>query len=80
MLGRHIYRVHPAENRWTVIKEGETGPRADFDGRDEAMAEACRLAQADQPSKVIVDDGGGIIQEEQLFGSDLSEAIDPTRR
>ena len=22
-LGRHVYRVHPAEGRWTVTKEGE---------------------------------------------------------
>jgi hypothetical protein len=80
MLGRHVYRVHPAEDRWTVIKEGEAEPRADFGGREEAVAEAWRLAKADQPSKVIVDDGGGIILEEQLFGSDLSQEIDSTLR
>ncbi len=29
----------------------------------------------DQPSKVTVDDGDGIILEERLFGSDLSQEI-----
>ena len=80
MLGRHIYRVHPTEDRWTVIKEGEVEPRADFGSREEAEAEAWRLAKADQPSKVIIDDGGGTILEEQLFGSDLSQEIDSTLR
>jgi hypothetical protein len=73
MLGRHVYRVHPAEGRWTVTKEGEGRPRAGFDAREEALSEACRLADADQPSKVTVDDGAGVIIEERLFGSDLSQ-------
>ena len=41
MLGRHVYRVHPAEGRWTVTKEGESQPRGAFAGREEALAEAC---------------------------------------
>jgi hypothetical protein len=80
MLGRHVYRVHPSEARWTVTKEGETGPRADFHGRDEEIAEACRLAEADQPSKVIVDDAEGAILDEHVFGSDLSQELDPMPR
>ena len=73
MLGRHVYRVHPAENRWTVIKEGETQTRGEFAGRNEAIAEACRLADADKPSRVLVNDGDGLIIEERLFGSDSSQ-------
>ena len=79
MLGRHVYRVHPAEARWIVNKEGENEARADFGDRDEAVAEACRLAKADQPSKVIVDDGDGVILKEHVFGSDLSQELDATR-
>ena len=75
MLGRHVYRVHPAAGRWTVTKEGESEPRAGFASRDEALAEARRLADADKPSKVTVDDGDGVILEEHLFGSDLSQEI-----
>ena len=78
MLGRHVYRVHPAEGRWTVTKEGETAERGDFAGREEAVTEACRLAEADQPSKVVVDDGDGVILDEQLFGSDMSQELDST--
>jgi len=75
MLGRHVYRVHPSDGGWTVTKDGEDQPRADFAGRDKALAEACRLADADQPSKVTVDNGDGIIIEERLFGRDLSQEI-----
>ena len=76
MLGRHVYRVQPLEGRWTVTKEGERGQGAGFASRDEAMAEARRLADADQPSKVILGDGDGIILEEHLFGQDLSDELD----
>jgi len=75
MLGRHVYRVHPTDGRWTVTKEGDAAGPAEFRGREEAVAEASRRAEADQPSKVIVDDGAGIILEEHLFGSDLTQEL-----
>ena len=74
-MGRHIYRVHPAEGRWTVTKEGESEPRTTFANRAEALAEARRLADADQPSKITLDNGDGLILEEHLLGRDLSEEI-----
>lgn len=78
MLGRHAYRVHPGDaGRWTVTKEGEDNPRGSFDSRDAALAEACRLAEADEPSRVTIDDGDGIILEERLFGADLSQELQP---
>ena len=76
MLGRHVYRVQPLEGRWTVAKEGESGRAAGFTTREEAMAEARRLADADQPSKIILGDGDGLILEEHLFGRDLSDELD----
>jgi len=76
MLGRHVYRVHPADESWTITKEGESQTRGTFGGRDEAIAEACRLADSDKPSRVLVDDGDGVILEERLFGSDLSQEFD----
>jgi hypothetical protein len=76
MLGRHVYRVHPADGRWTVTKEGEDQPRAGFASRDEAVAEARRLANANQPSKVTVDNGDGVILDEQLVGRDLGQEMD----
>ena len=80
MLGRHVYRVHPTDGRWTITKEGEPGPRGDFARRQQAVSEACRLAEADQPGKVVVDDGDGVILDEHLFGSDLSQELDSTPR
>ena len=79
-LGRHVYRVHPAEGRWTVTKEGEEQPRSDYARREEALAEACRLAEADEPSRVTVDNGDGTILEERLFGSDLSQELNDVSR
>ena len=80
MLGRHVYRVHPADGGWTVTKEGEADARGAFGRREEALSEACRLAEADKPSRVMVDDGDGIIVEERLFGADLSQQLEtPTR-
>jgi hypothetical protein len=76
MLGRHVYRVHPAGGRWTVSKDGEAQPRGDYAAREEALAEASRLADADQPSRVTVDDGEGAIVEERLFGADLGQQLD----
>lgn len=76
MLGRHVYRVHLGDGRWSVTKDGESEPRGTFSGREEALAEACRLAQADQPSRVSVDNGDGVIVEERLFGADLSQELD----
>ena len=70
MLGRHVYRVHPTEQGWTVMKEGEDHPRGGYPGREEAIAEAVRLAESDTPAKVTVDNGDGTLAEEWLFGSD----------
>lgn len=75
MLGRHSYRVHPSGGGWVVLKEGEADPRARFDRCETAVAEACRLAASDQPSRVTVDDGDGRIIEERLFGEDLSQEL-----
>ncbi|HEX3863930.1 MAG TPA: DUF2188 domain-containing protein [Stellaceae bacterium] len=77
MLGRHIYRVHPVDGRWTVTKEGETEPRGAFQGRDDAVAAATRLAKGEEPSRVTIDDGDGVILEERLFGRDLSQELSP---
>jgi hypothetical protein len=76
MLGRHVYRVHLGDGNWSVTKEGEAVPRGGFASRREALTEACRLAQADQPSRVTVDDGDGVIVEERLFGPDLSQELE----
>ena len=76
MLGRHVYRVQPTEHGWTVIKEGENRTRADLSSREEALAEARRMARAEEPSKVVIGDGDGFILEEELFGQDVSDELD----
>jgi len=46
-----------------------------FLGREEAIAEAVRLAGSDEPAKVTIDNGDGIIAEEWLFGADGLEKL-----
>ena len=75
MLGRHVYRVHRTEQDWTVTKEGEDRPRARFPGREEAIAEAVRLAGSEESAKVTIDNGDGTIAEEWLFGTDPVETL-----
>ncbi len=76
MLGRHIYRVSPLETGgWRVRKDGEVTAQGTRDTRDEAAAYAAQLAAADPPSKVIIEDIGGTIADERLFGADAG--LDP---
>jgi hypothetical protein len=75
MLGRHVYRVHRTDQGWTVAKEGEDHPRADFPGAEEAIAEAVRLAEADVPAKIMIDNGDGTITDEWLLGADTIEEL-----
>ena len=75
MLGRHVYRVRPEGQSWTVTKEGEACPRAVFAAREKALQEAGRLADADEPARVTVDNGDGTIAEERLFGADPGAGI-----
>ena len=71
MLGHHVYRVRPDGEEWTVVKEGEDRARANFDDREQAIAEAMRLARSDQPAKVRIDNGDGSIAEERLIGREF---------
>lgn len=87
MLGRHVYRVSPLESGgWSIQKEGEAQPRAHRASRDEATRLAFELASADAPSKVVVEEPGGAIAAERLFGADTASALEreaegrPTRR
>ena len=77
MLGRHVYRVHPDGEEWAVTKDGEDRSRANYESREEAVAEAIRLARSDQPAKVRVDNDDGSIAEERLIGHDPSDDIQP---
>jgi hypothetical protein len=73
MLGRHVYRVSPRENgEWGVHKDGEPTARASRSSREQAAQLACELAAQDEPSKVIIEEGGGTIADERLFGADTA--------
>jgi len=73
MLGRHVYRVSPLDSgRWSVSKEGETAPRGSHPTREAAAHHAWELAEADEPSKVVIEERGGAIADERLFGADTA--------
>jgi hypothetical protein len=77
MLGHHVYRVHPDGDGWEVVKEGEEHSRGNFSDREQAIAEAMRLARSDQPAKVRIDNDDGTIAEERVIGRDSSDALQP---
>ncbi|MFZ3238318.1 MAG: DUF2188 domain-containing protein [Stellaceae bacterium] len=77
MLGHHVYRVSPEGDEWAVVKEGEDRSRASFGDREQAIAEAMRLARSDQPAKVRIDNDDGTIAEERVIGRDSSDALQP---
>jgi hypothetical protein len=79
MLGRHVYRVAATDGgAWTVRKDGEEKARGERGGRSDAVALACELAQADEPSKVVVENGDGTVAEERVFGVDQGQLVDDT--
>jgi hypothetical protein len=77
MLGRHVYRVSPRENgEWRVQKDGEPQARGSRPSREQAAQLACDLAAQDEPSKVVVEAGGGTIADERLFGADTAQELE----
>ena len=77
MLGRHVYRVAPLESGgWSVQKEGEATARGQRPTREEAARFAWQLAARDEPSKVVVEEPGGVIADERLFGADTATALE----
>jgi hypothetical protein len=79
MLGRHVYRVVAADGgAWAVRKDGEDRARGRRQGRDEAVAYASELAQADEPSKVVIENGDGTVDEERVFGVDEGQLVSDT--
>jgi hypothetical protein len=77
MLGRHVYRVRPlASGAWHVEKEGDASRRGDRATAAEARDFALQLARADPPSRVIMEDRGGAIVDERLFGKDDADVIE----
>lgn len=71
MLGRHVYRVSPTPTgTWRIVKEGEAEARDSRATRERAIEFACALAAADEPSKVIIENGDGTLEDERVFGTD----------
>ena len=76
MLGRHVYRVRPLETGGgQVAKDGEESGRGTRRSQRDALAFAEQLAAADEPSRIVVEEAGGAIAEERLFGEDDSAAL-----
>jgi len=77
MLGRHVYRVSQRnEQSWSVAKDGETNERGRWHSREEAMRRACDLAARDLPSKVVLEEAGGVLADERLFGDDTATELE----
>lgn len=73
MLGRHVYRVSPLDSgAWSACKEGEAAPRGSHPTREAAAHHAWKLAQADEPSKVVIEERSGALVDERLFDADTA--------
>jgi hypothetical protein len=71
MLGRHVYRVtSPSDGRWVVAKEGEDKLLASRPTREAATELAFEFASADPPSKVVIENPDGTLEDECAFGDD----------
>jgi hypothetical protein len=76
MLGRHVYRVTPADaGVWRVVKDGETGVRGERPSREDALSLACDLAAQDEPARVLVETSDGKLDEEHVFGIDRGQTV-----
>jgi hypothetical protein len=63
-----ILWVSPYLDEWRVVKEGMTCEEGIFDGREDAIEWACRVAQRRMPCLVRVQDYGGNITAQFAFG------------
>jgi hypothetical protein len=69
MATRQTYHVTPFGSGWKVAAEGEDLDVV-RDNKDDALAEAKRLAKEAQLGQVIVHGQDGTIQEEFTYGDD----------
>jgi hypothetical protein len=64
-----IYWVAPHIDEWSVTQQGRQVEEAIFDGRDDAIAWACRVASRRSPALVRVQDYSGNITAQFSFES-----------
>lgn len=62
-----ILWVSPHRDEWWVTKEGVAGAEAMFDGREQAIDWACRVARLRSPCLVRVQDYLGNVIAQFLF-------------
>lgn len=62
-----IYWVAPHLDEWSVTQQGRQAEEAIFDGRDDAVAWACRVASKRSPALVRVQDYSGNITAQFSF-------------
>ena len=63
-----ILWVSPHLDEWRVQKDGATAEEAIFDGREDAIEWACRVAQRRSPCLVRVQDYVGNVKAQFAFG------------
>ena len=70
MAERTVYHVTPNVNGWQVKQAGSDETEFLVDDKDNAVNHARDLAQANQPSQVIIHTRDGKIAEERTYGDD----------
>ena len=67
---RTVFHVTPNVNGWEIRKEGSNTTEFLVDDKDNALNHARELAQANEPSQVIVHTQDGRFETEWTYGDD----------
>ena len=70
MADRTVYHVTPNANGWEVRQAGSDETEVLVDDKDNAVNHARQLAEAHQPSQVVIHTRDGKIAEERTYGDD----------
>jgi hypothetical protein len=62
---------------WQVARRGDAHPLSRHDTRDDAVAEAKRLAELEAPSEIRVEGADGVVRVEYAYDSDRHLVLGP---
>ena len=67
---KSVYHLLPKEDQWAVRREGEDGNLRVLNTKREALETAREIAQAHEPSRLVVHRADGTIQDSFHYGED----------
>ena len=74
IMKRTRIEVTPAENGWTVIREG-FGRDSTHQTKDAATQRAVKLARQKQPSELVIYRVDGSVQDTRVYGGNIGRIL-----